>query len=891
AMVLIAMLLVFPAVALPVGSQTDAVVYEDTNSFVVSEAILPPDGMVSWWPGDGNAFDYEGSNHGTVEGDTSYAPGMVGDAFSFDGEGDVVWMGAGGINYLQEFTMECWVMHNSPLQPEIDRYMTMTNEKAVICYDNFQLHSYMAFAGEAIFYSDSDLVVPDEGYDPFTGDIIDPTQFSFMLIEGLPAGELIEMIADFSNGDSDFMVWPADLDMELRSYDNELAGNALASTNNPERTSFFLPEGCDSIVVGCFDYDRQPGTWEITICEYFKREIYVDYEWEAETFHHVALTYDSETMRLYMDGGLEGELYIGLSSELGIGVELSSLEECLDGLIDEAAIYNRALGDDEILAIYEAGSDGKIKPIDDYYQYSQFYVGTEYLTGVGGYVEDYGDPDVWGDEIQYLYCVGDTTGFKVRVWLTDYEADHPGEDTLSPGWIEPHQHPDNPDVPGPVETRHFEIVSSVELSYDGVMYSDGATSHSDEFHADERGIFLGTWPYGIFRWNHNWNDLDGDGYMDYPPERIAYPPDIPPDPNNIGRTETLAYNPDDNIWYAGERCLGWEYRNIWELVDTNQDGSFLDEQWTVAFSYPALQGGHHDGLEYAAGCLWISDMTSDIIAQYEKVDGVWVERNILEYTAAEHVEGMGIGPNDHFWSASMRYEYGQEPHLYEFGGGALQQELATPIYVDIKPASWPNPINTRDKGVLSIAICGTPYFDVHSIDPASVTLGCYINDELVYPLRWSYEDVATPYLGEPGGGHALDSDGYIDLVLHFDSREVIETLNLALKAGEVIPLIITGEDISPMGAHFRGIDYVWILDQQGIYAPPEFLRFYQGDLGSVAYGDADLSSATMGISPTSVDYPELLDSSLFQLGSAVRNGYGQNVINCDKYPLSITEFR
>ena len=33
----------------------------------------------------------------------------------------------------------------------------------------------------------------------------------------------------------------------------------------------------------------------------------------------------------------------------------------LDGLIDEVELFDRALGDDEIGAIYDAGSDGKIK--------------------------------------------------------------------------------------------------------------------------------------------------------------------------------------------------------------------------------------------------------------------------------------------------------------------------------------------------------------------------------------------------------------------------------------------------------------------------------------------------------------------------------------------------
>ena len=36
-----------------------------------------PPGIVGWWPGDGNAIDIVGGNHGTLVGDTSFAPGMV----------------------------------------------------------------------------------------------------------------------------------------------------------------------------------------------------------------------------------------------------------------------------------------------------------------------------------------------------------------------------------------------------------------------------------------------------------------------------------------------------------------------------------------------------------------------------------------------------------------------------------------------------------------------------------------------------------------------------------------------------------------------------------------------------------------------------------------------
>ena len=49
-----------------------------------------PSGLVSWWPGDGNANDIVGGNDGTLVGGTTFATGFVGPAFSFDGAPDFV---------------------------------------------------------------------------------------------------------------------------------------------------------------------------------------------------------------------------------------------------------------------------------------------------------------------------------------------------------------------------------------------------------------------------------------------------------------------------------------------------------------------------------------------------------------------------------------------------------------------------------------------------------------------------------------------------------------------------------------------------------------------------------------------------------------------------------
>ena len=50
-----------------------------------SGCVAAPSGMVSWWPGDGNADDIVDGSPGTLQGGATFAPGMVGQAFSFPG--------------------------------------------------------------------------------------------------------------------------------------------------------------------------------------------------------------------------------------------------------------------------------------------------------------------------------------------------------------------------------------------------------------------------------------------------------------------------------------------------------------------------------------------------------------------------------------------------------------------------------------------------------------------------------------------------------------------------------------------------------------------------------------------------------------------------------------
>jgi len=84
-------------------------------SLAVNEAFTPctppPSGMVSWWPGDGNADDIADGNNGTLMGGTTFAPGKVDQAFSLDGVDDFIKVG--NPPNLQfgnaDFSVDAWV--------------------------------------------------------------------------------------------------------------------------------------------------------------------------------------------------------------------------------------------------------------------------------------------------------------------------------------------------------------------------------------------------------------------------------------------------------------------------------------------------------------------------------------------------------------------------------------------------------------------------------------------------------------------------------------------------------------------------------------------------------------------------------------------------------------
>ena len=76
----------------------------------VRTLIQPPAGAVSSWPGDGNTDDIVGGNHGTLRGGATFAPGKVGQAFSFDGVDDYVEVAdVPSLDITDSITIYAWI--------------------------------------------------------------------------------------------------------------------------------------------------------------------------------------------------------------------------------------------------------------------------------------------------------------------------------------------------------------------------------------------------------------------------------------------------------------------------------------------------------------------------------------------------------------------------------------------------------------------------------------------------------------------------------------------------------------------------------------------------------------------------------------------------------------
>ncbi len=193
---------------------------------------------------------------------------------------------------------------------------------------------------------------------------------------------------------------------------------------------------------------------------------------------------------------------------------------------------------------------------------------------------------------------------------------------------------------------------------------------------------------------------------------------------------------------------------------------------------------------------------SDIYAQLINPDGtvLW-ETDGIEICAVDsaqsHPRIVSNRPGDSFiaWT-DMR-----SGDMDIYGVYVAEEAPILDALMDIRPGSSTNPLNLTmyenkhdDKlpnpkkgGVLPVAVLGTPDMYVRDIDVSSVLL------EGVAPLRYSYEDVATPTKNTGPCSYTTEGpDGYEDLTLKFLKSSFAEALGDISSQTELV-LLLTGQ--------------------------------------------------------------------------------------------------
>jgi hypothetical protein len=203
-----------------------------------------------------------------------------------------------------------------------------------------------------------------------------------------------------------------------------------------------------------------------------------------------------------------------------------------------------------------------------------------------------------------------------------------------------------------------------------------------------------------------------------------------------------------------------------------------------------------------------------------------VHELMLELGVPEYSDGVFIDPpmysnvspdgGPYMFEVTFTVPEDAEPGVYTFplylkGDGAIYDEQLVTITVpdryvvpvDIKPTSCPNPLNTKSGGVLPVAVMGTDEFNVSLIDPETVKLMG------IEPLRYSYEDVGTPYypfVGKEGAYACTEEgrDGIEDMTFKFNKKLIASAIG-PVSRGEVIILpftaltydgvVVEGEDV------------------------------------------------------------------------------------------------
>lgn len=79
-------------------------------TLVSPACATPPAGLVAWWPGEGSAVDIAATDNGALYNGAGFVPGIVGQAFSFNGTNSYVEVpDSPSLRQTNDLTIEFWI--------------------------------------------------------------------------------------------------------------------------------------------------------------------------------------------------------------------------------------------------------------------------------------------------------------------------------------------------------------------------------------------------------------------------------------------------------------------------------------------------------------------------------------------------------------------------------------------------------------------------------------------------------------------------------------------------------------------------------------------------------------------------------------------------------------
>ena len=113
-----------------------------------TNCVPVPDGVVAWWPAEGNALDLVGTNNGTLTNGATFLPGESGQAFYFNGLNQyAIVPDAPSLDPTNGLTIEAWVY---PLVPA-DNPLTLVAKDGVTTNRQYLLNIVSLPQGQSVF--------------------------------------------------------------------------------------------------------------------------------------------------------------------------------------------------------------------------------------------------------------------------------------------------------------------------------------------------------------------------------------------------------------------------------------------------------------------------------------------------------------------------------------------------------------------------------------------------------------------------------------------------------------------------------------------------------------------------------------------------------------------